>query len=49
LWRSQDNGNLELVYQSRGPEGHQMSSDHSDEELITDPNPLGSISDGSRS
>jgi len=46
LWRSQDNGKTwNLVYPKPASlRGIKMSSDHSDEELIADPNPLGSIS-----
>jgi len=46
LWRSQDNGETwNLIYPKPGSlKGIKMSSDHSDEELIADPNPLGSIS-----
>src|SRR5260221_10696875 len=46
LWRSQDNGETwNLVYPNPASlKGIKMSSDPSDEELIADPNPLGSIS-----
>ena len=46
LWRSQDNGETwNLIYpKPESVKGIKMSSDHSDEELIADPNPLGSIS-----
>jgi photosystem II stability/assembly factor-like uncharacterized protein len=45
LWRSQDNGeSWNLIYPKPGSlKGVKMSSDHSDEELIADPNPLGRI------
>jgi photosystem II stability/assembly factor-like uncharacterized protein len=45
LWRSQDGGETwTLVYpQPAALKEIKMSSDHSDEELIADPNPLGNI------
>ena len=46
LWRSQDNGETwSLLYPKPSTvKGVKMSSDHSDEDLIADPNPLGNIS-----
>jgi photosystem II stability/assembly factor-like uncharacterized protein len=46
LWRSQDNGaTWHLIYPKPASlKGVKMSSDHSDEELIADPDPLGRIS-----
>ena len=46
LWRSSDNGKTwSLLYpKPASVKGVKMSSDHSDEELIADPNPLGNIS-----
>ena len=46
LWRSADNGGTwSLLYPKPASlRGVKMSSDHSDEELIADPNPLGNIS-----
>ena len=46
LWRSTDNGGTwSLLYpKPASVKGVKMSSDHSDEELIADPNPLGNIS-----
>src|SRR5712675_2820657 len=45
LWRSQDQGETwSLIYpQPSSVKGIKMSSDHSDEDLIAEPNPLGSI------
>src|SRR3981189_1590705 len=45
LWRSQDEGETwRLVYPSPSSvKGIKMSSDHSDEDLIAEPNPLGDI------
>jgi len=45
LWRSQDQGvTWNLVYpRPSSIKGVKMSSDHSDEEIIAEPNPLGSI------
>jgi len=45
LWRSQDEGeSWSLIYpKPSSVKGIKMSSDHSDEELIAEPNPLGSI------
>ncbi|MGB7844326.1 MAG: hypothetical protein WBL63_01830 [Candidatus Acidiferrum sp.] len=45
LWRSQDQGETwSLIYPSPSSISRiKMSSDHSDEELIAEPNPLGSI------
>jgi photosystem II stability/assembly factor-like uncharacterized protein len=46
LWRSQDNGETwKLIYpKPSAVKGVKMSSDHSDEDLIADPDPLGNIS-----
>src|SRR5713226_7966863 len=46
LWRSQDQGETwSLIYpQPSSVKGIKMSSDHSDEDLIAEPNPLGNIS-----
>jgi photosystem II stability/assembly factor-like uncharacterized protein len=46
LWRSQDNGETwTLIYPKPSSlKGVKMSSDHSDEDLIADPDPLGNIS-----
>jgi photosystem II stability/assembly factor-like uncharacterized protein len=46
LWRSQDNGETwTLIYPKPfSLKGVKMSSDHSDEDLIADPDPLGNIS-----
>jgi photosystem II stability/assembly factor-like uncharacterized protein len=46
LWRSQDNGeSWKLIYPTPSAvKGVKMSSDHSDEDLIADPDPLGNIS-----
>jgi len=46
LWRSQDDGETwKLIYPKPGAvKSVKMSSDHSDEDLIAEPNPLGSIS-----
>src|SRR5256712_2336601 len=46
LWRSQDEGETwRLIYPSPSSvKGIKMSSDHSDEDLIAEPNPLGAIS-----
>ncbi len=46
LWRSQDDGETwALVYPKPSAlKGVKMSSDHSDEELLADPDPLGNIS-----
>ena len=45
LWRSQDEGeSWSLIYPKLSSvKGIKMSSDHSDEDLIAEPNPLGSI------
>src|SRR5438309_10094984 len=45
LWRSQDEGETwRLVYPSPSTvKSVKMSSDHSDEDLIAEPNPLGNI------
>src|SRR5262245_18177470 len=45
LWRSRDNGETwKLVYpKPSSVKGVRMSSDHSDEEIVADPDPLGSI------
>src|SRR5215813_3760404 len=45
LWRSSDNGETwKLVYpKPSSVKGVQMNSDHSDEEIIAQPDPLGSI------
>jgi photosystem II stability/assembly factor-like uncharacterized protein len=45
LWRSRDEGeSWSLIYpQPSSVKGIKMSSDHSDEELIAEPNPLGKI------
>jgi photosystem II stability/assembly factor-like uncharacterized protein len=45
LWRSQDNGETwKVVYpKSSAIKGVKMSSDHSDEDVVADPNPLGTI------
>src|SRR5207245_2297122 len=45
LWRSQDQGaTWNLVYPKPSSiTGLKMSSDHSDEEILAEPNPLGSI------
>src|SRR5262245_31586389 len=45
LWRSSDNGETwELVYpKPSSVKGVRMNSDHSDEEIVADPDPLGSI------
>jgi photosystem II stability/assembly factor-like uncharacterized protein len=45
LWRSQDEGETwRLIYPSPSSvQSIKMSSDHSDEDLIAEPNPLGSI------
>ena len=46
LWRSEDNGDSwKLVYpKPAAVKGVKMNSDHSDEDVIADPNPLGDIS-----
>jgi photosystem II stability/assembly factor-like uncharacterized protein len=46
LWRSSDNGETwKLVYpKPSSVKGVRMNSDHSDEEIVADPDPLGSIS-----
>src|ERR1700733_8045230 len=46
LWRSTDNGeNWNLVYPNPASvKGVKMSSDHSDEDILADPDPLGNIS-----
>jgi len=46
LWRSQDNGETwSLLYpQPSAVKGVKMSSDHSDENLVAEPDPLGTIS-----
>src|SRR5262245_45839898 len=46
LWRSSDNGETwNLVYpQPSSVKGVVMNSDHSDEEIVAEPDPLGSIS-----
>lgn len=46
LWRSSDNGETwKLVYpKPSSVKGVRMDSDHSDEEIVADPDPLGSIS-----
>jgi len=46
LWRSNDNGDTwNLVYPKASTlKEVKMNSDHADEDLIADPNPLGSIS-----
>lgn len=46
LWRSADNGeSWKLVYpKPSSVKGVRMNSDHSDEEIVADPDPLGSIS-----
>jgi photosystem II stability/assembly factor-like uncharacterized protein len=46
LWRSSDNGeSWKLVYpKPSSVKGVRMNSDHSDEEIVADPDPLGSIS-----
>jgi photosystem II stability/assembly factor-like uncharacterized protein len=46
LWRSQDNGETwKLVYpKAAAVKGVKMNSDHSDEDVLADPNPLGAIS-----
>jgi len=46
LWRSQDNGETwKLIYPKPGAvKGVKMSSDHSDEDILADPDPLGNIS-----
>jgi len=46
LWRSSDNGeSWNLVYPKPSTvKGVRMNSDHSDEEIVADPDPLGSIS-----
>ena len=46
LWRSSDNGETwKLVYpKPSNVKGVRMDSDHSDEEIVADPDPLGSIS-----
>lgn len=45
LWRSSDNGDTwKLVYpRPSSVKGIRMNSDHSDEEIVADPDPLGSI------
>jgi photosystem II stability/assembly factor-like uncharacterized protein len=45
LWRSSDNGETwELVYpKPSSVKGVRMNSDHSDEEIVADPDPLGTI------
>src|SRR5262249_18263091 len=45
LWRSQDQGaNWNLIYPKPSSiKGIKMSSDHSDEDIIAEPNPLGDI------
>ena len=46
LWRSEDNGDSwKLLYPQPGAiKGVKMNSDHSDEDVLADPNPLGDIS-----
>src|SRR5262249_12150784 len=46
LWRSSDNGETwKLVYpKPSSVKGVQMNSDHSDEEIVAEPDPLGPIS-----
>jgi photosystem II stability/assembly factor-like uncharacterized protein len=46
LWRSSDNGETwNLIYpKPRDVKGIKMSSDHSDEKLLADPDPLGTLS-----
>ncbi|HXT27200.1 MAG TPA: hypothetical protein VN749_20460 [Candidatus Eisenbacteria bacterium] len=46
LWRSSDNGDTwNLIYPKRSAvQGVRMNSDHSDEEILADPDPLGTIS-----
>ena len=46
LWRSEDNGETwKLVYpKPAAVKGVKMSSDHSDEDVLADPDPLGTIS-----
>jgi photosystem II stability/assembly factor-like uncharacterized protein len=46
LWRSQDNGETwKLIYpKPTAVKGVKMNSDHSDEDVLADPDPLGSIS-----
>src|ERR1700733_10003556 len=46
LWRSTDNGeNWNLVYPNPASvKGVKMASDHSDEDILADPDPLGNIS-----
>jgi photosystem II stability/assembly factor-like uncharacterized protein len=46
LWRSQDNGETwKLIYPKPGAvKGVKMSSDHSDEDILADPYPIGNIS-----